>query len=189
MSEFNFAKERKDIQRRMEGAVEVLHKEFAGLRSGRAATSLLEPITVDAYGSAMPMNQVGTIGVPEPRMLTVQVWDKSLVNAVDKAIRESDLGLNPQIDGQIVRVPIPALTEERRTEFTKIASKYAEEARVAVRNVRRHAMDELKRAEKDHEISEDEHRGYSDEVQKMTDDTVGKIDEALSNKESEIMQV
>ncbi|MEQ8664502.1 MAG: ribosome recycling factor [Rhodospirillales bacterium] len=173
----------------MDGAVDVLHKEFAGLRSGRAATSLLEPINVDAYGSSMPMNQVGTIGVPEPRMLTVQVWDKSLVNAVDKAIRESDLGLNPQIDGQLVRVPIPALTEERRTEFVKIAGKYAEEARVAVRNVRRHAMDELKRAEKDHEISEDEHRGYSDDVQQMTDDAIKKIDDALSNKETEIMQV
>jgi len=189
VSDFNFGKESKDIKRRMEGAIEVLHKEFAGLRSGRAATSLLEPIHVDAYGSSMPMNQVGTIGVPEPRMLTVQVWDKSLVNAVDKAIRESDLGLNPQIDGQMVRVPIPALTEERRAEFAKVAGKYAEEARIAVRNVRRHAMDELKRAEKDNEISEDEHRQYSDEVQGMTDDAVGKIDEALANKESEIMQV
>ena len=189
MSEFNFSAVRKDVQRRMDGAVEVLHKEFAGLRSGRAATSLLEPINVDAYGSAMPMNQVGTIGVPEPRMLTVQVWDKSLVNAVDKAIRESDLGLNPQIDGQLVRVPIPALTEERRTEFVKVAGKYAEEARVAVRNVRRHAMDELKRAEKDHEISEDEHRGHSDDVQQLTDDAIKKIDDALSNKETEIMQV
>lgn len=189
MSEYNFSSVRKDVLRRMDGAVDVLHKEFAGLRSGRAATSLLEPINVDAYGSSMPMNQVGTIGVPEPRMLTVQVWDKSLVNAVDKAIRESDLGLNPQIDGQLVRVPIPALTEERRTEFVKIAGKYAEEARVAVRNVRRHAMDELKRAEKDHEISEDEHRGYSDDVQQMTDDAIKKIDDALSNKETEIMQV
>lgn len=189
MSDFNFSSLKKDANRRMDGAVDVLHKEFAGLRSGRATTSLLEPVNVDAYGSSMPMNQVGTIGVPEPRMLTVQVWDKSLVTSVEKAIRDSDLGLNPQVDGQIVRVPIPALTEERRAEFAKIAGKYAEEARVAVRNVRRHAMDELKKAEKDGNISEDEHHGYNDEIQKMTDDAVKRIDDALANKEQEIMQV
>lgn len=189
MSDFDFSGMSKDVRRRMDGAVEVLHKEFAGLRSGRATTSLLEPLNVDAYGTNMPMNQVGTIGVPESRMLTVQVWDKSLVSAVEKAVRDSDLGLNPQVDGQLVRVPIPALTEERRTEFTRVAGKYAEEARVAVRNVRRHAMDELKKAEKESDLSEDEHRAHADHVQKMTDDAVSRIDESLANKEQEIMQV
>ena len=189
MSELNFAAMKSDLERRMDGAIEVLHKEFAGLRSGRAATSLLEPITVDAYGSAIPMNQVGTIGVPEARMLTVQVWDKSLVSAVDKAIRESDLGLNPQVDGQMVRVPIPALTEERRTEFTKIAGKYSEDARIAIRNIRRHGMDDLKKAEKDGEISQDEHHDYGAEIQELTDSHIAKVDETLANKETEIMQV
>lgn len=178
-----------DTNRRMEGAVEVLHKEFGGLRTGRASTSLLDPITVDAYGQSMPLNQVGTVGVPEPRMLTVQVWDKGMVKAVEKAIMDSGLGLNPQADGQMVRVPIPPLNEERRKELAKVASKYGEDARVAVRNVRRHAMDELKKAEKDGDISEDQQRQYADEVQKMTDDAVKLIDGALSNKESEIMQV
>ena len=189
MGDFNIAKEKKDLQRRMEGAVEMLHKEFSGLRTGRAATSLLEPITVDAYGSQMPMSQVGTIGVPEPRMLTVQVWDKGLLKAVEKAIRDSDLGLNPSSDGQLVRVPIPALNEERRKELTKVASRYAEEARVAVRNVRRHGMDDLKKAEKDGDISEDEHRDYNSEVQRLTDDSIKAIDEALASKDAEIMQV
>lgn len=189
MSEFDFGATKKDVQRRMDGAIDVLHKEFAGLRSGRATTSLLEPINVEAYGASMPMNQVGNIGVPEPRMLTVQVWDKALVSAVEKAIRDSDLGLNPQVDGQLVRVPIPALTEERRAEFAKVAGKYAEEARIAVRNVRRGAMDDLKKAEKDGDISEDEHRGHADEVQKMTDDAVKRIDDRLAEKEQEIMQV
>ena len=173
----------------MEGAVEALHKEFGGLRTGRASTSLLEPITVECYGQAMPLNQVGTVGVPEPRMLTVQVWDKGMVKAVEKAIMDSGLGLNPQADGQLVRIPIPPLNEERRKELVKIAGKYAEEARIAVRNVRRHAMDELKKAEKDSDISEDEHRQYSDEVQKMTDGYVKQVDETLSHKEAEIMQV
>ena len=189
MSDFNFKNAKKDIARRMDGAIEVLHQEFGGLRSGRAATSLLDPITVEAYGSPMPMNQVGNIGVPEPRLLTVQVWDKSLVSAVEKAIRDSNLGLNPQVDGQTVRVPIPALTEERRVELAKVAGKYAEEARVAVRNVRRHGMDDLKKAEKDNEISQDEHRDYGQEIQELTDASISKIDEALSNKETEIMQV
>ena len=178
-----------DTKRRMEGAVEVLHKEFAGLRTGRAATSLLDPITVEAYGQAMPLNQVGTVSVPEPRMLTVQVWDKGMVKAVEKAIMDSGLGLNPQADGQLVRIPIPPLNEERRKELVKVAGKYAEEARVAVRNVRRHAMDELKKAEKDSDISEDELRQYSDEVQKLTDDFVKQVDETLSHKEEEVMQV
>jgi ribosome recycling factor len=179
----------KDLKRRMQGAVDVLAQEFAGLRTGRASTSLLEPLTVDAYGTQMPMNQVGTVGVPEPRMLTVQVWDKNLVKAVDSAIRESDLGLNPQTEGTLVRVPIPELSEERRVELTKVASKYGEQARVAVRNVRRDGMDTLKRMEKDHEISQDEHHAWADDIQKMTDDFVHNIDEALARKEEEIMQV
>lgn len=178
-----------DLERRMHGAVEVLSREFAGLRTGRASSGLLEPITVEAYGSKMPMNQVGTIGVPEPRMLTVQVWDRGLVTAVEKAIRESGLGLNPQSDGQLVRIPIPQLTEERRTELSKIAHKYAEQQRVAVRNVRRDGMEMLKKMEKDGEISEDEHRVWSDEIQQMTDRHVKSIDETLATKEQEIMQV
>ena len=180
---------KKDINRRMDGAVEVLHKEFAGLRTGRASASLLEPLTVEAYGTSMPMTQVGTIGVPEPRMVTVQVWDKGLVKAVEKSILESSLGLNPSSDGQLVRVPIPSVTEERRVELSKVAGKYAEDARVAVRNVRRHGMDDLKRAEKDGDISEDEHHDYALEIQNLTDDSIKKIDESLSNKEQEIMQV
>ena len=180
---------KKDIRRRMSGAVEVLHREFGGLRTGRAATSLLEPVMVDAYGSQLPMNQVGTIGVPDPRTLTVQVWDKGLVGAVEKAILESGLGLNPSTDGQLLRIPIPTLTEERRQELAKIAGKYAEEARIAVRNVRRHAMDDLKRSEKEGNISEDEHRDYAQEIQELTDQTIQKIDETLANKEQEITQV
>lgn len=189
MSEAVFDAIEKDAVRRMNGAVEALSKEFGGLRTGRASTSLLEPITVTAYGAQMPMNQVGTVGVPEPRMLTVQVWDRSLVKAVEKAILESGLGLNPSVDGQLVRVPIPVLSEERRVELTKIAGKYAEEARIAVRNVRRHAMDALKRAEKDGEISEDEHRDYSELIQEATDQHIKKIDELFGTKEAEIMQV
>ena len=179
----------KDIRRRMEGAVDVLHKEFAGLRTGRASTSLLEPLTVDAYDTQMPMSQVGTIGVPDPRMLTVQVWDKTLVKAVERAILESGLGLNPSTEGQMIRLPIPALSEERRAELAKVAGKYAEESRIAVRNVRRHAMDDLKRAEKDGDISEDQHHDYAHEIQELTDEYVKKIDEAVHNKEKEIMQV
>lgn len=180
---------KKDAARRMQGAVDVLHKELGGLRTGRASTSLLEPVMVDAYGSQMPIGQVSTLGVPEPRMVTVQVWDKGLVKAVEKAIRESELGLNPAVDGQLLRIPIPALTEERRIELTKIASRYAEEARVAVRNVRRHAMEELKRAEKNSQISQDQHRDYAREIQDLTDSYIGKLDEIAANKESEIMQV
>jgi ribosome recycling factor len=180
---------KKDIIRRMEGAVEILHREFGGLRTGRASASLLEPLMIDAYGSQVPINQVGTIGIPEPRMLTVQVWDKTMVKSVEKAIIESGLGLNPMSDGQLVRVPLPALTEERRLELSKVAAKYAEEARIAVRNVRRHAMDELKRSEKDGSITEDEHHDYSLEVQELTDSYVKKIDESLSHKEKDILQV
>ena len=180
---------KKDVTRRMEGALDVLSREFGGLRTGRASANLVEPVLVKAYGSEMPMNQVGTINVPEPRMLTVQVWDKGLVTSVQKAILESGLGLNPFVDGQLVRIPIPALTEERRTELAKIAHKYAEDARVAVRHVRRHAMDHLKQAEKDHEISKDAHRDYADQIQKLTDQYVHRIDEVLAHKEKEIRQV
>ena len=178
-----------DLDRRMDGAVEALRRELVGLRAGRASASLLEPVVVEAYGADMPLNQVGTISVPESRMLSVQVWDKGLVKAVEKAIRDSGLGLNPAAEGQTVRVPIPALTEERRIEFTKVAGKYAEDARIAVRNVRRHAMDELKRGEKDGDISQDAHRDYAQEVQTLTDQYIKKIDEALAHKEEEIMQV
>ena len=179
----------KDLRRRMHGAVEVLKSEFSGLRTGRAATSLLEPITVDAYGSNMPMAQVGTISVPEPRMLSVQVWDRSLVGAVERAIRESSLGLNPMTEGQVIRIPIPELSEERRRDLTKVAHEYAEQARVAVRNVRRDGMETLKRLEKDGHIGEDDHRHQAGDVQKLTDETIQEIDEALAHKDEEIMQV
>jgi len=189
VADFDFGSMKMDIKRRMDGAVEVLHKELSGLRAGRASTSLLEPVTVDAYGSDMPMSQVGTVSVPEPQMLTVQVWDKSLVKAVEKAILDANLGLNPAVDGQLIRVPIPSLTEERRKELAKVAHKYAEEGRVHVRNVRRHAMDDLKKAEKDGNISEDEHRDYNTEIQDLTDAAVKSVDEALAKKEQEITQV
>jgi len=179
----------KDITRRMDGAIEVLSGEFMGLRTGRANTALLESLVIEAYGSDMPINQVGNIGVPEPRLLTVQVWDKGLVQSVEKAITNSGLGLNPSSDGQLVRVPIPALTEERRTELAKIAHKYAEDARIAVRNVRRHAMDGLKQSEKDHDISKDEHHDYGEEIQSITDTHIARIDELLVNKEQDIKQV
>ena len=178
-----------DIRRRMDGALKALSAEFAGLRTGRASAGLLEPIVVEAYGSTMPITQLGTIGVPEPQLLTVQVWDASVVKAVDKAIRDSDLGLNPQTEGQVIRVPLPSLNEERRQELTKVAGKYAEQARVAVRNVRRDGMDTLKRMEKDGEISEDEHRTMSHDLQKLTDDHVKQIDDTVNEKEQEIMQV
>lgn len=179
----------KDIERRMDGAIEALRREFAGLRTGRASASLLEPLSVQAYGTSMPINQVGTINVPESRMLTVQVWDRSLVTAVEKAIREADLGLNPQTEGQLIRVPIPQLSEERRQELSRVASKFAEQARVAVRNVRRDGMETLKRMEKDGEISQDDHKKWADEVQKLTDAHIKRIDEMLEHKEQEIMQV
>lgn len=179
----------KDYNRRMDGALEVLRKEFAGLRTGRASASLLEPVQVEAYGSRMPLNQVGNVNVPEPRMITVQVWDKSVVKAVESAIREAGLGLNPMSDGQLVRVPIPDLTEERRNEITKVAHKYAEQARISVRNVRRDAMDKLKHMERDGDMSQDEHREWSDKTQHMTDEHIRKIDDALAAKEREIKQV
>jgi ribosome recycling factor len=181
--------DKQDLTRRMAGAVEVLKHEFGGLRTGRASASLLEPISAEAYGSEMPLAQVATINVPEPRMLTVQVWDKANVKAVEKAIRESELGLNPQVDGQLIRVPIPELNEERRIELTKIAHKYAEQARIAVRNVRRDGMDKLKRMEKDGDLSQDEQRDQGEEIQKLTDAHIKQIDEALASKEEEILQV
>ncbi len=176
-------------KQRMEGAFENLRKEFAGLRTGRASAGMLDPIQVDAYGSMMPINQVGNITVPEPRLLTVQVWDKGVVKAVEKAIREAGLGLNPQPDGALIRVPIPELSSERRQELVKICGKYTEQARVAVRSVRRDAMDELKKQEKEKKISKDELETQSDKVQQLTDQTIKKIDEALSHKEKEIMTV
>jgi ribosome recycling factor len=179
----------KDLARRMDGALDALRREFGGLRTGRASASLLDPIHVTAYGAEMPLTQVGTINVPEPRMITVQVWDRGVVSAVEKAIREAGLGLNPITEGQLVRVPVPELSEERRVELTKIAHKYAEQARVAVRNVRRDGMDMLKRMEKDHKISEDEHRVWSEKVQQLTDSHIKKIDEGLAQKEKEILQV
>ena len=178
-----------DLERRMNGAIEALKREFAGLRTGRASTSLLEPLTVEAYGSEMPINQVATLGAPEPRMLTVQVWDRSNVKAVERAIRESALGLNPASDGQLIRVPIPELSEERRTELARVAHRYAEQARVAVRNVRRDGMDKLKRMERAGDLSQDEQHLWSEEVQELTDRFVKEIDSAVDAKESEIMQV
>jgi ribosome recycling factor len=174
---------------RMDKAVAALKEEFGGLRTGRASATLLEPVHVEAYGSSMPLNQVGAISVPEPRMITVSVWDKTMVSAVDKAIRNAGLGLNPIVDGQNLRIPIPPLTEERRKELAKLAGKYAEQQRVAVRNVRRDAMEELKKQEKDGIISQDEHKRFGDEIQTFTDQAVKRIDEALKTKEQEIMQV
>ncbi len=176
----------KDLRKRMDGALTALKSEFSGLRTGRASASLVEPIDVAAYGSKMPMTQVGTISVPEPRMITINVWDKSLVGAVEKAIRESGLGINPVVDGQNVRVPIPALTEERRAELAKIAAKYGEQAKVAIRNVRREGMEAIKKTEG---VSEDDQKKMSEEVQKLTDEMVKNVDEMLAAKEAEIMQV
>ena len=178
-----------DVKRRMQGAVSTLKNEFGGLRTGRASSGLLDPITVEAYGQQMKINEVGTVNVPEPRLITVTIWDRGMVSAVDKAIRNAGIGLNPQVDGTLIRIPIPPLNEERRKELAKLASKYAESARVAVRNVRRDAMDYLKRLEKDHVISEDVHKKQADDVQKMTDAEIKDIDATLSHKEQEIMQV
>lgn len=178
-----------DLERRMEGALSSLATEFSGLRTGRASVNLLDPVQVPAYGSTVPLNQVASVSVTDTRMLSVNVWDKTVVGAVDRAIRDSGLGLNPVMDGQTLRIPIPALNEERRKELQKVAGKYAEAARVAIRNIRRDGMDSLKTMEKDGEISEDRHRGLSDEVQKLTDTFVHKVDEMLKSKEAEIMQV
>jgi ribosome recycling factor len=178
----------KDIQRRMDGAVNAFKHDLASLRTGRASANLLDPIQVQAYGSAMPLSQVGTISVPEPRMISVNVWDKALVSAVDRAIRESNLGLNPIVDGTNLRIPLPELNEQRRKELVKIAHQYAENAKIAARHVRRDGMEHLKKAEKDGEIGQDDSRAQSDRVQKMTDDTIAQIDELLNEKETEIME-
>jgi ribosome recycling factor len=179
----------KDLKRRMDGALANLRQEFGGLRTGRASTQLLDPVRVEAYGQPTPINQVAAVSTPDARLVTVQVWDKSLVGAVDKAIRNAGLGLNPVVDGQTLRVPIPMLSEERRGELAKLAGKYAETARIAVRNVRRDGMEQLKRLEKDHEISEDEHKARGADVQKATDAAIAEIDTLLTTKEEEIMQV
>lgn len=178
-----------DIKRRMEAGLESFRKELLGLRTGRASPSLLDPIRVDAYGSKMPLNQVGTVNTPEPRLLVVQVWDGGMTKAVEKAIRDSDLGLNPMVEGQIIRIPLPELSAERRQELVKVAKKYAEEAKVAVRNVRRHGMDMLKKAQKDGDITEDEEKKLSDQIQKLTDQTVEKVDQAQQHKEKEILDL
>lgn len=178
-----------DLKRRMEGALNALASEFGGLRTGRASSSLLDTVMVSAYGSMMPMNQVGSVSVSDARMLNVSIWDKGLVGAADKAIRDSGLGLNPVVDGTNLRIPIPPLNEERRKDLTKIAGKYAEAARVSVRSVRKDGMDALKKEEKDGDISEDDLRKFSGDVQKLTDEYIAKVDEALKAKEAEIMQV
>ena len=177
-----------DVERRMDGALGALKHDFSSLRTGRASASMLDAITVDAYGAAMPINQVGTVNVPEPRMVTVNVWDKGLVNAVDKAIRSSGLGINPVMDGTILRLPIPELNEERRRDLSKVAGQYAESARVAIRNVRRDGMDQVKKA-KGEGMSEDDQKLYSDEIQQLTDAAIEKVDAALEAKQEEIMQV
>ncbi|HEY1097138.1 MAG TPA: ribosome recycling factor [Alphaproteobacteria bacterium] len=178
-----------ELKQRMDGAIDMLKKEFSGLRTGRASVSLLEPVTVEAYGSHSPLSQVASVSAPEPRLLTVSVWDRALAGAVEKAIRDAGLGLNPAAEGTIIRVPVPALTEERRKDLTKVASKYAEASKVAIRNVRRDGMDGLKKMEKDKLISEDELKKFEKDVQKLTDDYVAKVDETLAHKEKEIMEV
>jgi ribosome recycling factor len=176
-----------DLERRMKGAVEALKSDLSGLRTGRANTTLLDPVTVEVYGAHMPLNQVATVSAPEPRMLTVQVWDKSNIGPVEKAIRSAGLGLNPINDGNTLRLPIPDLTEERRKELAKLAGQYAEKARIAIRNVRRDGMENLKLDEKKHEISEDDRKRAETDVQKLTDDMIKLADEAASHKEKEIM--
>lgn len=178
-----------DTQRRMQGAIAALETEFQGLRTGRASAGMLEPITVDAYGAKMPINQVGNISVPESRMLTVQVWDQSMTATVEKAIRESDLGLNPQAEGSLIRIPVPDLSSERREELAKVAGKYAEAARVSIRNVRRDAIEQVRKGEKDGDYGEDERHGLEAKIQKLTDENVSKVDELLANKEKDIKTV
>lgn len=178
-----------DIKRRMEGSLTSFRNDLAGLRTGRASAALLDPVMVDAYGAKSPLNQVANVNAPEPKLITVQIWDKSLVGPVDKAIREAGLGLNPVVDGQNLRIPLPDLNEERRKELVKVAKNYAEDAKVAVRHVRRDGMDALKKAEKDKEIGQDEARADGEKIQKLTDDMVAEIDTVLGQKEEEIMQV
>jgi ribosome recycling factor len=178
-----------ELDRRMNGAIGTLKTDLTGLRTGRASAALLDPVKVEAYGNYLPINQVGNVSTPEPRLLTVQVWDKSMVKAVEKAIRDSGIGLNPQTDGQLLRIPIPELNEERRKELVKLAHKYSEAARVAIRNVRRDGMDALKKAEKDGKIGQDEQHKHGDELQKLTDAHIRDVDGALHAKEQEILQV
>ena len=178
-----------DLTRRMDGALDALKREFGGLRTGRASPALFDPIKVEAYGQMMPINQVATVAVPEARMLTVQVWDRSMVNSVVAAIRDCGLGLNPQPDGQTIRVPLPVLTEERRIELVKTANKYAEAARIAVRGVRRDGMEQIKALQKKSEISEDQERDWADQVQKLTDGFIKRIDDSFAEKEKDIRQV
>jgi ribosome recycling factor len=179
----------KELERRMRGAIDTLKKEFAGLRTGRASVHLLDAVVVNVYGQRMPINQVGTVSTPDARTISVQVWDKGQVTAVEKAIREANLGLNPVTDGTLIRLPIPALNAERRQELVKVAHKYAESARVAVRNVRRDGMEQLKRQEKDGEISQDQHHKIAHQLQELTDSEVKQINDMLSAKESEIMTI
>ncbi|OEC98954.1 MULTISPECIES: ribosome recycling factor [unclassified Rhizobium] len=183
------ASDLKELKRRMDGAIAAFKSDVASLRTGRASANILDPVTIEAYGSRMPLNQVANITVPEPRMLTVSVWDKSMVSAVERAIRESNLGLNPIVDGQNLRIPLPELNEERRRSLVKVAHEYAEKAKVAIRHVRRDGMDGLKKAEKDGVIGQDESRSLSERVQKMTDETISEIDRLLADKEKEIMHV
>jgi ribosome recycling factor len=178
-----------ELKRRMQGAIHALKQELGGLRTGRASASLLEPIQVEAYGTHMPLNQVATVSVPEPRLLSVQVWDRSMVAAVEKAIRDSNLGLNPTTEGQVMRIRIPELNQERRKELVKVAHKYAEAARVAIRHVRRDGLDTLKKLEKDHAISQDDHDRQAEQVQKATDQAIAEVDQALAAKEKEILTV
>ena len=178
-----------DLRRRMQGAIASLKQELGGLRTGRASSALLEHVQVEAYGSHMPLNQLATISVPEPRLLNVKVWDRSMIHPVEKAISDANLGLTPSTEGQVIKLRVPELNEERRKEIVKVAHKYAEAARVAVRHVRRDGLDLLKKLEKDHKISEDEHTRQSGEVQKVTDSTIGEVDKLLAGKEKEIMTV
>ncbi len=178
-----------DIKRRMNGAVENLKSEFKGLRTGRASVNLLDPVVVDAYGAQMPINQVGTVSTPEPRLISVHVWDKGLVSSVEKAIRNSGIGLNPVVDGDTLRIPIPELNEERRIELTKLAKNYSEQSKVAVRNVRRDGMETIKHMEKEGNISQDEQKNLADDIQELTDTMIKSIDEVTAAKEAEIMQV
>lgn len=178
-----------DLERRMKGAIEALRHEFTGLRTGRASTGLLDPVQVEVYGALMPLNQVATVSIPEARMISVQVWDKNNAGAVEKAIRNAGLGLNPVGEGQVIRIPIPELNEERRKELTKVAHKYAEQSRIAIRNIRRDGMESLKKMEKDGDISQDEHKDSADDVQKLTDRYIGEVDKTLASKDAEIMQV
>ncbi len=188
MADEEFELDLADIERRMDGALASLRTEFSSLRTGRASASMLDPVMVDAYGQPTPINQVGTVNVPEPRMVTINVWDKGMVGKVEKAIRESGLGINPQLNGTIIMLPIPELNEERRRELTKVAAQYAESARVSVRNVRRDGMDQIKKA-KSNGMSEDDQKIWESEVQELTDAHIAKVDKALESKQAEIMQV